>query len=123
MNKVLLDTDVVINLLKKREETLRQLEMLNEAEFYLSPIVIAEIFAGARANEVAQIEQFVSLCTSTVVDDRIGRIAGEYAHAFRKAYSGISLEDYMIAATAKAYGLTLWTHNQKHYPMDDIDKL
>jgi predicted nucleic acid-binding protein len=29
----------------------------------------------------------------------------------------------MIAATAKAYGLTLWTRNQKHYPMDDIHKL
>jgi len=43
MTKILLDTDVVINILKKKEETLAKIDSLGECEFYISPIVIAEI--------------------------------------------------------------------------------
>jgi len=32
----------------------------------------------------------------------------------------LDLEDYLIAASAKINGLTLWTNNRKHYPMKDI---
>ena len=51
MTKVMLDSDVVINILKKKEETLEKLHTLESCELYLSPIVIAEIYAGARAKE------------------------------------------------------------------------
>jgi len=120
MNKILLDTDVVINLLKKREESLAKFSVLGESEFYISPIVIAEVYAGARKNETAQIEELFSYFKSVEINDSIAVLAGEYANRYRKAFQGISLEDYMIAATAKYFGLQLWTYNQKHYPMRDI---
>lgn len=41
MTEILLDTDVVINLLKKKEETIATFHSLRGATFYLSPIVIA----------------------------------------------------------------------------------
>ena len=51
MTKILFDTDVIINILKKKKETLERLQHLKGCEFYLSPIVIAEIYAGARPTE------------------------------------------------------------------------
>ncbi len=120
MAKVLLDSDVVINLLKKKEETLEKINALEESEFYISPIVIAEIYAGAKPKEIGQIEALFSYFQIVDINAQIGIIAGEYANKFRKAFNGISLEDYMIAGTAKYYNLTLWTYNKKHYPMKDL---
>lgn len=120
MDKVLLDSDVVINLLKKKEDTLDKLQDLGECEFYISPIVIAEVYAGARPKEIKQIEALFSYFKSLDINAEIGVITGNYANEFRKAFQGISLEDYMIAATAKYYGLQLWTYNRKHYPMGDF---
>ena len=120
MTKILLDTDVVINILKKKEETLQQLNELNECEFYISPIVIAEVYAGARKKEIKEIEMLFSYFKSLEIGDDIGILTGNYANEFQKAFNGISLEDFMIAATAKYYNLTLWTYNKKHYPMRDI---
>ena len=120
MDKVLLDSDVVINLLKKKEETLTKLQELGTCEFYISPIVIAEVYAGARPKEKEQIEALFSYFKSVDINEEVGVITGNYANTFRKAFQGISLEDYMIAATAKFYSLQLWTYNKKHYPMTDL---
>jgi len=120
VNKILLDSDVVINILKQKEETLKKLNTLGEVEFYISPIVIAEIYAGARPKELEQIKELFLYFKSLAINDDIGILTGNYANEFRKAFQGISLEDYMIAATAKHYGLQLWTYNRKHYPMRDV---
>ena len=120
MTKILLDSDVVINLLKKKEETLTQLHALDASEFYISPIVIAEIYAGAKPQETEQIESLFSYFETVDINPQIGIMTGAYANRFRKAFTGISLEDYMIAASAKYYNLALWTYNKKHYPMKDL---
>ena len=88
--------------------------------FYISPLVIAEVYAGARKKELSQIETLFSYFESVSIDDEIGVKTGNYANEFQKVFNGISLEDFMIAATAKHYNLTLWTYNKKHYPMRDI---
>jgi len=120
MTKVLLDTDVVINILKKKEETVEKITSFKECEFYISPIVVAEIYAGARPKEIVQIEELLSYFKSVEINNEIGLITGKYANEFRKAFNGISLEDFMIAGTAKYYKLALWTYNKKHYPMRDL---
>jgi predicted nucleic acid-binding protein len=120
MTKILLDTDVVINILKKKEETISKLASLKECEFYISPIVIAEIYAGAKQKEIKQIEELFRYFKSVTINDDIGIITGKYAKEFKKAFSGISLEDFMIASIAKYYSLALWTYNKKHYPMKDL---
>ena len=121
MNKIFLDTDVVINLLKKKSETLEKLNFFSDAQFFISPIVVAEIYAGARQKELAEIEEFFLYLTILDITDSIGKIAGNYANFYKKAYNKISLEDYLIAATVKEYKLKLWTYNKKHYPMQDIE--
>jgi predicted nucleic acid-binding protein len=121
--RLLLDTDVIINLLKKHPETVERFIELSEhgTIFLLSPIVIAEIYAGAFKHEHPQIETFLSLCQPLTLDGEVARMTGHYANRYRKAFQGISLEDYFLAATARQQHCPLWTGNRKHYPMDDID--
>lgn len=122
MTQVLLDTDVVIHLLKKQPQTVATFLgcLENKTEFLLSPIVVAEVYAGAFPREFDSIETLFAMCSEATIDAEIGRIAGKYAKQFRKANQGISLEDYFLAATARRYACSLWTANRKHYPMDDI---
>jgi predicted nucleic acid-binding protein len=121
--RLLLDTDVIINLLKKHPETVERFIELSERGtiFLLSPIVIAEIYAGAFKHEHPQVETFFSLCQPLTLDGEVARMTGHYANRYRKAFQGISLEDYFLAATARQQRCPLWTGNRKHYPMDDID--
>jgi predicted nucleic acid-binding protein len=120
--RVMLDTNVVINLLKKSPEIVERFVALLEAQtvMVVNPIVIAEIYAGAFAREHASIAAFFSLCNEVDISTEVGRAAGAYANRFSKSHSGISLEDYLIAAAAKLSECTLWTLNTKHYPMRDI---
>jgi predicted nucleic acid-binding protein len=121
--RLLLDTDIVINLLRKREATVDCfVELQNSGTiFLLSPIVIAEIYAGAFKREHRQIEAFFSMCQPLVLNGEVGRVAGRYSNLYRKAFQGISLEDYLLAATAYQERCPLWTGNRKHYPMTDIE--
>lgn len=121
--RLLLDTDVVIHLMRKHSDTVARFVELEESgtKFLLSPIVIAELYAGAFKREYPQIEAFFRLCQPLTLEKEVARIAGLYANRYRKAFQGISLEDYFLAATARQQRCPLWTGNRKHYPMDDIE--
>ena len=120
--RLLLDTDIVIFLLKKDQTRVERFLDLQEQSivFMLSPLVVAEIYAGAFKREYPQIERFFGFCEHLQLDIETARLAGQYANQYRKAYQGISLEDYLLAATAKRNKCPLWTSNRKRYPMTDI---
>ena len=121
--RLVLDTNIVIDLLKKVPAVVERFLTLLEAQtrFLVCPIVVAEVYAGAFAREHKDVEALFDLCQHIDTDIATGRKAGLYAHQFAKAFSGISLEDYLLAATAHTHRCPLWTHNRKHYPMDDIE--
>jgi predicted nucleic acid-binding protein len=121
--RLLLDTDIVIDLLKKQPEVVARFLALVESKtsFLLSPIVVAEVYAGAFTREHKDIEAFFGLCQRIDLDSDTGRVAGLYANQHRKAFQGISLEDYLLAASARTHRCPLWTGNRKHYPMSDIE--
>ncbi|MFI3186992.1 MAG: hypothetical protein QX198_13550 [Methylococcaceae bacterium] len=58
--RLLLDTAIVIHLLKKRSDVLECFIDLYEqgVQFYFSPIVIAEIYVGVFKHEHLEIEAF-----------------------------------------------------------------
>jgi len=120
--RIFLDSDVIINILKKKPETIEKFKSLinQKAKFFISPIVIAEIYHGAKEKEYNQIEELFSFFEIIDINAETGYIAGKYANKYSKAFNKISLEDYLIAASAKVYNLHLWTYNKKHYPMKDI---
>ena len=120
---IVLDTDIVIHVLKKQATILKRFINLYESgvTFLISPIVVAEIYAGAFVEEHRQVEAFFGLCQKLQLDHGTARMAGIYANRFCKAWQGISMEDFLLAATAKMNHCPLWTGNLKHYPMDDIE--
>lgn len=60
MSKILLDTNIVIDLLKQDIKVLPLfLKMLNDGvQYYYNPIVSAEVYTGAFKKELPIIEQF-----------------------------------------------------------------
>lgn len=119
MHKILLDTDIVIWLLRKQAS---YINTFIEAQkqgivFLLSPIVSAEIYAGAFKHEYPTIEQLFDFFTPLTLDIATAQLAGEYANQYRKSHHKISLEDFLIAASTKKANAYLWTNNKKHYPM------
>jgi len=123
MDKVLLDTDIVINLLKKEETFVSRFIKLSKKGiiFYYNPIIIAEVYAGAFKRELETIDALFDKLENIDICKFTGIQAGKYANEYKKAFHTISLEDYIIASCAKINSLILWTNNKKHYPMDDID--
>lgn len=123
--RLVLDTNIVIDLLKKVPAVVERFLALLEAQttFIISPIVVAEVYAGAFKREHKDIEALFDLCQRIPLDGDTGRMAGLYANQYAKAFQGIALEDYLLAATARAHRCPLWTHNRKHYPMDDVELL
>ena len=112
----------MVNLLKKQDNVLIPFLNLheNDTQFFLSPIVIAEIYVGAFKKEHPTIEAFFNLCNRLTLDAKTAKQAGLFAAEYRKAYQGISLEDYLLAATALQLDCPIWTNNKKHYPMNEI---
>ena len=121
--RLILDTNIVIDLFKKVPPVVERFLSLLEAKttFLISPIVVAEVYAGAFKREHKDLEALFDLCQHVPLDSDTGRAAGLYANQYAKAFQGIALEDYLLAATARAHRCPLWTHNRKHYPMDDIE--
>ena len=121
--RMVLDTNIVIDLLKKMPPVVERYLFLLEAQttFLISPIVVAEVYAGAFKREHKDIEALLDLCQRVPMDSDTGRLAGLYANQYAKAFQGVALEDFLLAATARAHRCPLWTRNRKHYPMDDIE--
>lgn len=121
--RLVLDTNIVIDLLKKVPSVVERFLVLLEAQtrFLICPLVVAEVYAGAFKREHKDVEALFDLCQRVDMDIPTGRLAGLYANQYAKAFQGIALEDYVLAATARAHRCPLWTHNRKHYPMHDIE--
>ncbi len=57
---VIVDTDILIWILRDREDIIRKFQKLVEetnGEIYLTPIQVAEIYAGARPAELPKIKK------------------------------------------------------------------
>ena len=116
---IVVDTDVIIWLLKGNEQIKERFtKIVTETEglIYITPIQIAEIYAGMREKERIDTEIFLDAFYILTIDDQIGKIAGEFMNKYQKSH-GVTLADAIISACTKINGLKLWTLNKKHYPM------
>ena len=122
MSAVLVDTDVVIEVLRGRDRALLSrwtaLGSGTDAVLY-SPVTVAELWHGMRAAEEAIVLRLLDAMIPLPIDAEIGRRAGEYLRRFHKSH-GVETADALIAATAVVNGCSLWTRNREHYPMREI---
>jgi len=119
---VLVDTDVIIEVLRDRDRALlsRWIALADGADAVLySPVTVAELWHGMRPAEEAAVLGLLDAMIALPIDAQIGRRAGDYLRRFHKSH-GVETADALIAATAATHACSLWTRNRKHYPMRDI---
>lgn len=118
----LIDSDIVIEILRSRDPgILAQWTSLatTASEILFSPVTAAEVWAGARPNELQAVAQFFRLANCIPVEYDIGQLAGEILSRFSKSH-GLKIGDALIAATAIRSQSHLWTRNRKHYPIPEL---
>jgi len=119
MSSLLIDTDILINLLRGNVAARDFLaDNLEENELLCSVISVAEIWAGMRPHEELATRRLVDSLKIIDVNLAMAMKAGSFKGT-RKSHS-LELDDCLIAATAFCTGATLATGNGKHYPMKDI---
>jgi predicted nucleic acid-binding protein len=119
---VLVDSDILIEVARGRNADIvsRWLELSNsDAAVLYSPVSVAELWAGARANEHDALNSLFRALTCVPIDEEAGRRAGAWVRQYGRSH-GVEVADALIAASAAASGAELWTRNQKHYPMTDV---
>ncbi|WP_258083994.1 type II toxin-antitoxin system VapC family toxin [Thermococcus thermotolerans] len=109
----LVDTDVIIDVLRGVEEAKRYLLKLAEEGLAVSTVTVAELFSGKETRDPVKRERILRLLRHfemIPVDRDIAILAGE----IRRDY-GLHLGDAVISATAIIHGLTIVTGNLKHF--------
>ena len=117
LQKILVDTDVLIDFLRKKEKAKALLEKASTAgDLYISVINLAEILAGMKPHEKEKTEAFISGFNLIEINEAIARHAG----GLRNQYKQIGLADCLIAATALKEDCLLLTFNYKDYPFEKL---
>lgn len=114
MEKILIDTDFVIDLLRgytKRINHLITLIEKREIKAYISIISVIELYAGEDSGEKEKIiSEFLSLLDIIPLDLNLSKLAGNIKREYH-----LGLADAVIAATSSYYKIKLVTFNLKHY--------
>lgn len=120
MLKYLLDTNIVIYVIKQRP--LQVLEVFNRhrGRMAVSSITLAELVHGAEkssdvSRNTAVVEDFVSRLTVLPYDDKAAWQYGNIRASLEKLGQPIGINDLHIAAHARSNGLTLITNNLREF--------
>lgn len=117
----LVDTDIVIDFLRRREYAQKLLEnWAREGLLAISTLTHLEIYQGMRAGEEMTTNAFLDGLISVVVDIPIARRAGTILGGLRSKGMTIGIADAIIAATALQFGAPLLTNNIEHYPFPNL---
>jgi predicted nucleic acid-binding protein len=120
--KVILDSDIVIEVLRARDLTLLakwSALIASSDEAIVSPVTVAEIWEGARAQEYPAISLCFSYLGCVSAEYATGEVAGALLRQYKKSH-GLEIADALIAAAAIQNQAALWTRNRKHYPMKNL---
>jgi predicted nucleic acid-binding protein len=116
VDRLLIDTDVLIDFLRGRTESRDFLEGRTET-ILLSVVTLAELYAGVRPGaERIELDLLSHVVELVPVDGEIAMKAGLYRNAYRKSHQ-LGMADALIAATAESRLVPLVTLNRKHFPM------
>lgn len=117
LGKYLLDTSVLVALLRGDRVIARRLE--EEDNIYTSSIAFGELYFGAEKAARSQLQrdkiaEISAQCVVLVCDIQTAQIYGDFKNQLRLVGKPIPENDLWIAATAHQHGLTL-AHRDKHF--------
>ena len=116
MLKYLLDTNMVIYVIKRRPVEVLGLFNENAGRMAISAITLAELIHGAEkstrvAQNLAVVDDFASLLEVLPYTSRASQHYGAIRAVLERAGRPIGVNDLHIAAHARSEGLTLVTNN------------
>lgn len=120
MIRYLLDTNIVIYVIKKRPLEVLQTFNKNSGRMAISSITLAELFHGAEkssrcAENLAVIDDFTSRLEVLPYGPKAAQHYGSIRAALEKGDKTIGVNDLHIAAHARSEGLVLVTNNLKEF--------
>src|SRR5207249_6976725 len=86
MDKILLDSDVIIEWLRGHQPFVEQIPKLIEthSELFWTPVSVAEVFAGVRKGEEDTVSNLLLLLEPIAISIEHGRKAGAYLKAYNR---------------------------------------
>jgi tRNA(fMet)-specific endonuclease VapC len=116
MLKYLLDTNIVIYVIKRRPVEVMGVFNENAGRMAISAITLSELYHGAEksakvAQNLAVVEEFASLLEVLPYSAKASGHYGAIRAALENAGRPIGVNDLHIAAHARSEGLTLVTNN------------
>ena len=121
-NGFLLDTTILIDLFRGRQEAIVFLDKLSqEGSLFVCAIVVSEIFSGVRPKELSKVEEFFEAMNYCPIEYKTAKMAGLYKRDFQRKGIALSVSDTLIAAAAVEHSLTLVTKNVRHFPMRELN--
>jgi predicted nucleic acid-binding protein len=122
MNPFLLDTNIIVNVLRRGDYAHPLIEaLLSQGQPLAScPITITEIYAGMRPHEEKATRTFMKSLVFLPVSAEIAEQAGRLKRRYAKRGKALSFQDATIAAVSIAYGCTLVTENINDFPMPEL---
>src|SRR3990167_3044683 len=116
MQKVVLDSDIIIDYLRTGQGILPKivpLQSQGEIEIYISAVTIFELFVGSSSKrDELLILNLINSFKKVVFDQNLAQFAGEIR---RDKKLSVALADFFIAASALFIDAQLATRNKKHY--------
>jgi predicted nucleic acid-binding protein len=120
--KLLLDTSVLIDVLRFRKQRREWLAQLARGGHTFSTTVlnVAEVYAGMRPGEESQTGELLAGLESYEIDGTAARVAGKLKSSWAKKGRTLTLTDAIIAAITIERGCALVTDNRKDFPMAEV---
>lgn len=112
---ILVDTNVIIESLRGKKETVTLLEKIGLKNIAISTITEMELYIGARdKKELNFIKKRLKKIEIIDFDKKISKKSVELVFKFSKSHT-LDIPDSIIAATSLIYGLPLITYNKKDF--------
>ncbi|MEA2017201.1 MAG: type II toxin-antitoxin system VapC family toxin [Campylobacterota bacterium] len=119
MEKVILDTNILIEILKNNKVAIKEVEKFDI--HYISEVTKMELFYGALNKvELEKLNKFVSLFEIISIDKAISNMASDLIYKYSKSHN-LNIPDGLIAATSLMKNISLYTYNLKDFKY--IDKI
>jgi len=116
---ILCDTNVIIEILKGNEKTIKIIESIRLENIAISSVTVMELYFGAlNKRELSKIKKHLKALNIVHFDNDISELAVSMIESYSKSH-GLQIPDAIIAATALSFDMKLFTFNLKDFKYID----
>ncbi len=116
---ILCDTNVIIEILKGDEKTIKVIEKIGLENVAISSVMVMELYFGAlNKRELSKIKKHLKALNTVHFDNDISELAVSMIESYSKSH-GLQIPDAIIAATALSFEMKLFTLNLKDFKYID----